>query len=277
MKHLFTLLLAFGAYHVATAQSCCQKPIEFQTLAMSTAFKESHEAPIPFHYESKKGSMVTFNCLDGKTGQAWYVPTDEPTNRVLLIFHEWWGVNDYMKREAVRWQEVLGNVDVYVVDLFDGKVADDPDVASQLASGLDPKRGEAIVKGALVKAGKDKLIATLGWCMGGSWSFTAALDADKQASGCVMYYGFPEQKEKRIKALKTDVLYIWGNQDAFIKKYHVTQFEERVKATQHKFELHEYDAPHAFANPSNPKFNALAATQAENLAVKFLKEHLAIE
>lgn len=277
MKKLFTLLVVLIAHHIVMAQSCCQKPLQFQTLAMSKAFKESHEAPLPFHYESTKGSMVEFNCMDGKTGQAWYVPTDEPTNKVLLIFHEWWGVNDYMKREAIRWQNLLGNVDVYVVDLFDGHVAEDPDVASKLAGGLDPKRAEYIVKGALAKAGKDKLIATLGWCMGGSWSFTAAVDAANQASGCVMYYGFPEQNEKRIKTLKTDVLYIWGNQDAFIKKYHVSQFADRVKATNHKFELHEYDAPHAFANPSNPKFNSLAATQAENLAVKFLKDHLALE
>ncbi len=277
MKKLLLLITVSLTVLYAQAQSCCQKPLQFKTLAMANAFKESHESPLPYHFESDKGSMVEFNTIDGKTGRAYYVPTDQPTNKVLIIFPEWWGLNDYIKREAVRWQELLGNVDVYAIDLYDGQVTDDREKASKLASGLDPKRAEAIIKGALANAGKDKLIATLGWCMGGTWSFIAALDANMQASGCVMYYGFPEQNEKRVKQIKTDVLYIWGSQDQFITKNYVDKFEEQIKATQHKFEFYEYNAPHAFANPSNPKFDAIYSTAAEGHAVKFLKEHLALE
>ncbi|MBS1689594.1 MAG: dienelactone hydrolase family protein [Bacteroidetes bacterium] len=274
----FILLFYSTAIQNAQAQNCCVKHSgEWQTLAMSKAFRESHEPPAPFSFLSEKGSMIQFECVDGAKGNAYYVPSDEATDKVLIIFHEWWGLNDYIKREAVRWQKLLGNVDVYAVDLYDGQVTDDPDIASKLASSLDPKRGEAIVKGIIAKAGRDKLIGTLGWCFGGAWAFTTSVFAGNQAKGCVMYYGFPEQDNKRIKKLQTDVLYIWGSQDQFIKRYNVDQFADKVKATNHKFDLHVFDAVHAFANPSNPKYQPLYSTQAQNLAVAFLKDKMALE
>ena len=279
MRRFITIIcLLVGLYPITlNAQRCCAKNSGWPTVAMSKAFRESHESPTPFSFRSEKGSMIQFECIDGHKGNAYYVPSDEATDKVLIIFHEWWGLNDYIKREAVNWQKLLGNVDVYAVDLYDGQVTDDPDIANKLASGLDPKRGEAIVKGVLAQAGKNKLIATLGWCFGGGWAFTTTVFAGNQAAGCVMYYGFPEQDNKRIKQLQTDVLYIWGSQDQFIKRYNVDQFADKVKATNHKFDLHVYDAVHAFANPSNPKYQALYATQARNLAVAFLKNKLALE
>ncbi|MBA3827573.1 MAG: dienelactone hydrolase family protein [Taibaiella sp.] len=281
MKKIITLitLLVITTALTASAQNCCvKKGQDMRALALNPAFKASHLPPLPFKFDSDKGSMISFECLDSKKGNAYYVPSDEPTTKVLVIFHEWWGLNDYIKREAVRWQALLGNVDVYAVDLYDGQVTDDPDVAAKLAGGLDPKRGDAIVKGVLSKVGKDKLVGTVGWCFGGSWSFTAAMFATNQASGCVMYYGVPEKDPKRVAKLKTDVLFIWGSQDKFIKKYDIDELGKQVKATGHTFDLHVYDgAVHAFANPSNPNYNSLYATQAQNIAVKFLKEKLALD
>jgi len=281
MKKLFAIVfILFGAawFMQAYGQNCCVKNSDdWKVLASSKEFKESHLPPEPLAYTPDKGSMIQFETLDGKKGSAFYVPSDEPTTKVLIIFPEWWGLNDYIKREAVRWQKLLGNVDVYAVDLYDGQSTDDPDIASKLASGLDQKRGETIVKGVISKIGKDKMIATLGWCMGGAWAFTGAVFATNEASGCVMYYGPPEQDDKRTKQIQTDVLYIWGSQDKFIKQSFVEQFGDKIKATGHTFDLHIYDAVHAFANPSNPKYASLYATQAQDIAVKFLKEKLALE
>ena len=41
-----------------------------------------------------------------------------------------------------------------------------------------------------------------------------------------------------------------------------------------KFEVKEYDADHAFANPSNPVYNAAAKEDADQMALKFLKAHM---
>lgn len=277
---LFFCLISWNINSYAQLPACCQPPEKGSgMIAMleSRDFNEAHMAPEPFAYETDRGNMVSFETLDGKQGNAFYVPSPQPTDKVLIIFHEWWGLNDYIKREAVRWQDTLGNIDVYAVDMFDGKVAATADEAQKLSSGLDPRRADNIVKGIVVKAGKDKLIGTLGWCLGGTYAFAAAVQAGAQARGCVMYYGFPEKDVKKIKPLTTDVLFIWGTKDKFITRKVVDDFGQAVSATGHKFMMEPYEAVHAFANPSNPQYNVVAATQAKEKAVAFLKEKLLLE
>jgi len=112
--------------------------------------------------------------------------------------------------------------------------------------------------------------------MGGSWSFTAAVAAGTQAVGCVMYYGFPEKNLDRIKPLKCDVLYIRGAKDGFIKLSDVEEFEKQVKNRGRNITMYSFDAVHAFANPSNPKYDAKAAAEAQTYSLKFLKDKLGI-
>lgn len=279
MKQIF--LLAFLLMSMAMpsfAQNCCSAPVsDFGMLALNEDFKKEHLDPLPIDYQPKTGYMDSFNTLDGSTAKAFYVPSDQPTSKTLIIIHEWWGLNDYIKREAERWQELLGNVDVYAVDLFDGKVAADAATASKLSSSLDKKRAENIIKGLHRNIGTNNIIGTLGWCLGGTWAFTASRLVEKQAAGCVMYYGFPEQDEKLISQMKTDVLYIWAARDKHITKDAVTAFGQKLEGAQRKFTMHTFDADHAFANPSNPVYDRLAARQAEQLAIAFLKKYLAIE
>ena len=194
------------------------------------------------------------------------------------MFHEWWGLNDYIKREAEKWQKELGgHVAVYAVDLYDGKVAATPDEAGKLMNALEQKRGEAIINGLIKKIGEDKKIATIGWCMGGSWAFTGSVAAGSQAQGCVMYYGFPEKDADRVKSVKSNVLYIYGTQDNFIKKQDVQTFGNILIKSGHGFIFQSYDAVHAFANPSNPKYNEKAAGEAHTLALAFLKGELSLK
>jgi carboxymethylenebutenolidase len=281
MKRSLTFFLTailFVCMNNADAQSCCKRPTGMQTLAMNKAFKASHEAPIPFSYAAEKGVMMQFPVAGGNDGNAFFVPPDVESNKVLIIFHEWWGLNDYIKKEAEKWQKLLGGkVAVYAVDLYDGKQALTPDEAGKLMSSLDPNRGEAIVKGLIQKIGNTKSIATLGWCMGGSWAFTGAVLASTQAAGCVMYYGFPEKDANRIKPLKCDILYIRGSQDNFIKEADVVEFENKVKVLGRNITMYSFDAVHAFANPSNPHYDVKATTEAQGYALKFLKEKLPTE
>ena len=280
MKKLFISFLTvvlFIAANNAIAQSCCKKPTGkgMQALALNKSFKAAHEAPLPISYTPAAGSMIQFTVAGEKDGNAFYIPATGQTDNVLFVFHEWWGLNDYVKKEAEKLQGMLGgNVDVYAIDLYDGQSAVTQEEASKLMSGLDPKRGEAIIRGALQKIGK-KNVATIGWCMGGSWSFTASVLAGPQALGCVMYYGFPEKNANKIKPLRCDVLYIRANQDGFITLADVEEFGKKVKVTGHDFILNKYDAVHAFANPSNPKYDVKAAGDAQVEALKFLKQKLA--
>lgn len=276
IRVLFLCILMIVPFLHSNAQSCCVKQTDMQLLALNADFKALHAAPEPFEYTPKAGSkMIEFPTADGKKGGAFYVPSPKPTSKVLIIFHEWWGLNDYIKQEAERWQEKLGgNIDVYAIDLYDGQVGTNPDEAGKLMHKLTQQRGDAIIKGLLQKIGSSKQIATLGWCMGGSWSFTGAVAAGRQCVGCVMYYGFPEQDIKRIKPLQANVLYIRGDKDKSIPENAVLELQKQVEATGRSFELHHFDAPHAFANPSNPAYDKDMVAEAETFTLDFLRKSL---
>ncbi|MFM2284715.1 MAG: hypothetical protein RLZZ543_212 [Bacteroidota bacterium] len=278
MKHTLTLAFALLIAGFTQAQkSCCTKPTNdgsAEAMAMNVEFQRAHELPAPLNFSSEAGKMITFKNTDGTPGNAYFVPATTPSNKVLVMCHEWWGLNDYIKREAVEWAKELG-VSVYAIDLYDGKVGTTQEEAGALMGGLDQKHASAIVGGLLSYIGTGKEIATLGWCMGGSWSFQTALQAGNDCKACVMYYGFPEQDVTKLKALKTDVLFILANQDGFIQRPAIETFAAAVKKESgHAVSIEAFDGAHAFANPSNPKFNAEASAKAKVLALAAIRKGL---
>ena len=243
-------------------------------LAMNEGFAKTHLSPAPFVLEGGKGRVITFKTPDGKTGRAYAVKSDKPTDKVLFIYQEWWGVNDYIKQVAEKYKDELGDVNVYAVDLYDGEVAATVAEAQKLMGGLKEERAKAIINGAIEMVGKNAKIASIGWCMGGAWSLQSALLEGKQAVGCVMYYGMPEKNIDRLKTLNCDVIGFFGTQDGYITPEVVKQFEADMKKAGKKIEAHNYDAVHAFANPSNPKYDKVHADEAHAKALAYLKEKL---
>jgi carboxymethylenebutenolidase len=276
MKNLiFILITSFGMLSAQTP-SCCQMSMTQQNnlLAMNSDFVASHLPPLPFKLSDPKGQIVLFKTPDGKNGRAYVVKCDKPTDKVVFMFHEWWGLNDYIKREADNLRTELGDVDVFAIDLYDGEVATKQEDAQKLMMGLKDERGKAIIRGALAFAGAKAKIATIGWCMGGGWSLQSTLLEGKQAVGCVMYYGMPENDIKKLKTLNCDVIGFFATQDKFINPDVVRKFQENMKAAGKKLEVHNYDAVHAFANPSNPKYDKTSADDAHAKAVAYLKDRL---
>jgi carboxymethylenebutenolidase len=276
MKNLL-ILIAF-LYGSASAQtlSCCSPSVndQNQMLAMNEEFAKTHEPPAPFVLEGGKGSWITFKTPDGKTGRAYAIRNDKPTDKVLFVYQEWWGVNDYIKQVAEKYKEELGDVCVYAIDLYDGEVATTVPEAQKLMGGLKEERAKAIINGAIEMAGKNAKIASIGWCMGGAWSLQSALLEGGQAVGCAMYYGMPEKNIDRLKNLNCDVIGFFGTQDNYINPDVVKHFEADMKKAGKKIETHSYDAPHAFANPSNPKFSKEFSEDAHAKALAYLKGKL---
>lgn len=271
-KTLVTLCLSIIAIAAFSQnRSCCTKPEGMAVFASNTDFQAAHIAPTPFKYENGIGKMIQYKTPDGKSASAYHVPSKGKTNKVLLVFHEWWGLNDYIKQEAEEWQKALGDIEVYALDLYDGKVGTTPDEAGKLMQNLNSERAEAIVNGLLKQIGSKKEIATVGWCMGGSWSFNAAVLAGKQTKACVMYYGFPETDKTKLAKISSDVLFIQGTQDGFISNALVSNFEADLKEVGKTIRVEQYPADHAFANPSNPKFNKEYSADAFAKSVRYVR------
>jgi carboxymethylenebutenolidase len=157
--------------------------------------------------------------------------------------------------------------------MYDGKVTTTPDSAVVYMRNANADRLDAFVNRAIGYAGKNAKICTIGWCFGGGWSLQAALLAGKQAAGCVMYYGRPENHIDRLKQLNYDVIGFFANQDQGINPQVVTRLEDDMKAAGKKLIINRYNAGHGFANPSNPIYNKEAAADANAKALAFLKSH----
>ncbi|MCS7018421.1 MAG: dienelactone hydrolase family protein [Cytophagales bacterium] len=258
---------------------CCQLKMpaisSFAAFASDRAFIDKHIEPLSFNFVSQAGGkMISYPTADGKTAQAWLIPAKKKSNQYLFVFHEWWGLNDHIKAEAEKFYHDLPNINVLCLDLYDGQVATTREQAAQQMQALNQERAVAIVKGAIAYAGKKANIFTIGWCMGGSWSLQTALLAGKQAKGCVMYYGMPERNVERLKTLQTDVLGIFAGQEQWISPKVVAEFDANMKQAGKQLTYKIFDADHAFANPSNPKFVKQAADEAYAMSLDYFRQRM---
>lgn len=277
MKSFITMyLLLCSALFAGEKKPCCGPTAteEFAAFGKNMAFVSLHESPEPFVFQATRGGIKSIAVAGGQDALIFEVPSPNLSSNYLFVFHEWWGMNDYIKQEAERLQRDLGNVNIIAIDLYDGKIALTPDSARSYVGQVNDTRARSIITAVSEYVGKKAKIATLGWCFGGGWSMQAALMLGKQAAGCVIYYGMPEKDVQKLKGLNCDVLGIFAEQDGFITPQVVTEFEKNMKAAKKNVEVKNFDAVHAFANPSNPKHDKEKSAQANVATVAFLKKAL---
>jgi carboxymethylenebutenolidase len=274
---LFILMIFSSAFAFSQSKmACCKESAtqKFAMLASNKKFVMSHANPRPYHFQSTIGKAITYKTADGKDANAFEIKAKKPTNNWLLVVHEWWGLNDFIKHESEKLYNDLGDVNVLDLDLYDGKVAATREDAGKFMQAVKEDRAQAIIKGAVAYVGPNARIATIGWCFGGGWSLQASILAGKQDVACVMYYGMPEQDVNKLKTLHADVLGNFANKDGWINPKVVATFEENMKAAGKKLEVHQYEADHGFANPSNPIYDSAATKDAYERTLAFLKPRL---
>lgn len=255
--------------------SCCSGMAVF---ASDPSFIAAHLAPAALNFRAKEGKMVAFKSADGRAGHGFFVPASKGNKDAILMFHEWWGLNDHIKQEAEKLHDELGAA-VLAVDLYDGKMTSDPQEAGKLMGAMDQPRGKSLVDGALAAVQNGALdnaksIGTIGWCFGGGWSHRAAIEGGKNVQACVIYYGMPSTDPADLAKLKAPVLMFWGTQDGFINAKVVSGFEAAMKKAGKSLKTHSFDAVHAFANPSNPKYDKAAAATSHAETLAFFRAHL---
>ncbi|PWU01430.1 MAG: dienelactone hydrolase [Bacteroidetes bacterium] len=269
-------MLISGSLLAQNKMSCCSKTDateEFAVFASDKNFMATHESPLPFTFHPVNGKDIEYKTDDGTNAHAFEVKTEKNSPYWIIVIHEWWGLNDYIKQESEKLFGDFG-VNVLAIDLYDRKIATNQQEASQAMQAVKTERAVSIIKGAIAHVGKDAKILTIGWCFGGGWSLQTALLAGKQAAGCVMYYGMPEKDVEKLKTLNCDVLGIFATQDGYITPQVVNEFAENMKKAGKNLSVHNYDAVHAFANPSNPKYDKASADDAFKYVTEFYKERI---
>lgn len=282
MKKILFILLFLG-FNTIQSQSCCQLTFAANDGNMATftndqSFINAHIAPIHYTHESQVGGkMITFPTPDSKTANAYLVSANKKSNKWLFVYQEWWGLNDYIKKQSdIFYKELNGEVNILAIDMYDGKVATTSEDASKFMQSANESRLENIVSGALNYVGKKAKIASVGWCFGGGWSLKSAILCKKQAIGSVMYYGMPVKDIEKLKTLNCEVLGLFAT-EKWISKEVIEEFVNNMKIANKILNYKIFESEHAFANPSNPKFNEKDATVANKMAADFLKSKFNIK
>lgn len=173
----------------------------------------------------------------------------------VLVVHEWWGCNEYVKRRA-RMLAELGYIAI-AVDLFgDGKIAPDPAAAKAYTA---PFYENPILARQLLEAAQFKLrtypqtdgteIAAIGYCFGGGILLNLA-KIGMPFMGVVSFHGSLSGLPATTATINTKILVCHGEADSFVPASDVQQFQRDLTAAQIPFEFISYpNATHAFTNP----------------------------
>lgn len=200
------------------------------------------------------GKAVSYKSGDETVSGILYTPAGRGPFPALIVVHEWWGLNDWVKQQA---EKLAGQGYVALaVDLYRGKVADNPDMAHELMRGLAEDRATRDLRAAYdflaaqASVEKDR-IGSIGWCMGGGYALDAAL-AEPHLAAAVINYGHLATEPSELKKINAPILGLFGGQDRGITPDDVKKFQQSMEQLGKKIEVKIYpDAGHAFENPNN--------------------------
>jgi carboxymethylenebutenolidase len=214
---------------------------------------------------------------NGGTGRGYLAEPDVEGPGVIVI-HEWWGLDDSMRKMADRFAEE-GFV-ALAPDLFEGDTTEQPDEAQQKLMALNMDKAVKQMRGAvkhLLEHPKcNGQIGSVGFCAGGGLAVWAAAETPEIGAAVTYYYVMPHGKPDFSK-IEGPVLGHFGTSDDFVsvdaaKALEAELQEAGVEAT---FEFYE-GAGHAFANDHDRlgTYDEGHAKAAWDKTVGFLRKHL---
>jgi dienelactone hydrolase len=193
-----------------------------------------------------------------------YNAAKEGKRPAVLVVHEWWGQNDYVRNRAKQLAE-MGYI-AMAVDMFGGKTAANPQEAGALAGPFyqNPQLARTRLEAAMNKlktyAQTDTAnMAAIGYCYGGYVVLNAAkLGADLK--GVVSFHGNLLGAPVRKDLLKANVFVAHGGADPFVPETEVAAFRKSMDSVGANYTFKAYpNATHAFTNPgateAGKKFN----------------------
>jgi carboxymethylenebutenolidase len=221
---------------------------------------------------------VSYKSGDETVQALLYAPAGKGPFPAIIVIHEYWGLNDWVKDQAVKLAD-QGYVTL-AIDLYRGKVATTPDMAHEIMRGVPEDRAKRDLHAAFEflqsqpNVRKDR-IGSIGWCMGGGYSLDVALQEPTLAAD-VINYGHLATDPEALKKVSAPILGLFGAQDHGITPDDAHKFEASMKQLGKKIDVKVYDdAGHGFENPNNKDgYRAEDAADAWKRTVSFFAETL---
>ena len=183
-----------------------------------------------------------------------YTPAGGGKHPAVVVIHEWWGLNDWVKEQAAD-LAAHGYV-ALAVDLYRGQTASDPEMAHELMRGLPQDRGVRDLTSAVsyLKARPDVTaakIGAIGWCMGGGFALQLAIH-EPTLKAVSINYGALATEPADLGKIHAAVVGNFGGQDHGIPAESINAFAAQLKKQGVPVSTKIYpDAGHAFENPNN--------------------------
>ncbi|MFY9911469.1 MAG: dienelactone hydrolase family protein [Candidatus Sulfotelmatobacter sp.] len=221
---------------------------------------------------------VSYKSGDETVKGILYTPAGKGPFPGIIVIHEWWGLNDWVKEQASKLADQ--GYEALAIDLYRGKVATTPDEAHEIMRGVPEDRANRDLQAAFdFLASQSNVrknrIGAIGWCMGGGYSLDVAL-LEPTLAADVINYGHLATDPDTLKKINAPILGIFGAQDKGITPDDVHKFESQMKQLGKTIDVKIYDdAGHAFENPNNKAgYRPADAADAWQRTVKFLLENL---
>lgn len=194
------------------------------------------------------GSMIDFRRPDGATAPGYFAAAPQPGAPGVVMFEEWWGLDQRIKETADRLAS--SGFNIVVPDLYRGRSAATPDEATHLSKGLD--FGDASTQDAagaanFLREKGSQRVGVMGFCMGGALAMLAAMHGG-EFDAVSTWYGYPPAEAGDPARIRVPVQGQWALDDGHFTIEGVDAIEQKLKAGNVDFEFHRYDAKHGFYN-----------------------------
>ena len=197
---------------------------------------------------------VSYKSGDETAKGILYTPEGKGPFPAIVVIHEWWGLNDWVKDQANKLADQ--GYEALAIDLYRGKVATTPEEAHEIMRGVPEDRAKRDLEAAFQYLQsqpnvKKKRIGAIGWCMGGGYALDLALE-EPQLAADVINYGHLATDPDALKKINAPILGLFGAQDRGIPAEDVKKFKEQMDKLGKKIDITIYpDAGHGFQNPVN--------------------------
>lgn len=207
-------------------------------------------------------------------------PEGQANLPAVVLIHEWWGLNQYIK-DAADQLAAEGYV-VLAADLYSSEVATVPDRARELSSSVRNNSAEALnnLHAAVEHLSEmpnvnSSRIAALGWCFGGGFSMLFALNTTQPLAATVIYYGNLVTDEEQLSTIEWPVLGVFGTEDQAIPVETAREFDAALDSAGVINEIYIYEGVgHAFANPSGDNYAPEETADAWEKTLAFLSKYV---
>jgi carboxymethylenebutenolidase len=225
-----------------------------------------------------ESKSVSYKSGDESVQAVLYTPAGKGPFPAIIVIHEWWGLNDWVKDQASKLADQ--GYEALAIDLYRGKVATTPEMAHEIMRGVPEDRAKRDLHAAFEflqsqpDVRKDR-IGAIGWCMGGGYSLDVALREPTLAAD-VINYGHLATDPEALKKINAPILGLFGGQDQGIPAADVKKFAETLDKMGKKIDVKIYDdAGHGFENSNNKGgYRADDAADAWKRIVSFFAETL---